>query len=125
MQTNSFGKSSVHRCTGECYTEWKQTTGGIVAVSEAQAEAKAAASPAQLGKAAYTGCIACHGGLGEGGIGPALAGQSGNAIYEKLLQYKNGETRGPQSSLMWSQSAVLSDEEMNNIAFFVESLSGQ
>lgn len=122
MENNAFKKSSVHSCSGSCYDEWKQETGGIVAVAAAQAKAKSEASPQELGKAAYVGCVACHGANGEGGIGPVLVGQSASDIYEKLVQYKNGETRGDQSSLMWSQSATLSDEDMNNIAAFVEAL---
>ena len=125
MQANKYDKASVHRCTGQCYENWKQETGGIVAVSAAQTEARAAASPQVLGQAAYAGCIACHGSRGEGGWGPAIFGQSATSIYEKLLQYKNGETRGPQSSLMWSQAKMLNDVDMNNLAIFIESLSDQ
>ena len=122
MQDNKFEKASVHSCTGDCYAEWQQETGGVVALAAAQAEEKASASPAELGEAAYGGCIACHGSGGEGGVGPALAGQSEQAVYDKLVQYKNGETRGKQSALMWGQAAMLSDEEMKNIAVFVETL---
>ena len=122
MENNGFHGGNVHRCVGDCYEAWKEETGGVLAMAAAKAAAKAAASPDELGKAAYAGCIACHGEKGEGGVGPALAGQSGVEIYEKLFQYKNGETRGAQSALMWSQSAMLSDDDMKNIATFVESL---
>ncbi|QFU77922.1 c-type cytochrome [Halioglobus maricola] len=122
METNSFQQPRVHGCVGECYEKWKDETGGVVMMAAAQAEARAAASPTELGKAAYAGCIACHGQKGEGGVGPALAGQTASEIYEKLVQYKNGETRGNQSALMWGQSAMLSDDDMNNIAAFVETL---
>jgi cytochrome c553 len=125
MDANKFGKDSVHGCTGECYTSWEQETGGLLAIAAAQAEAKANASPAELGEKAYAGCIACHGSRGEGGVGPALAGQTGEAIYTKLAQYKNGETRGAQSALMWSQAATLSDEDMKNIGAFVEALEAE
>ena len=122
MDANKFAKDSIHGCTGECYATWEQETGGILAVVAAQAEAKASASPAELGAKTYAGCIACHGSRGEGGVGPALAGQAGDAIYSKLVQYKNGETRGAQSALMWSQASTLSDEDMKNLGAFVESL---
>lgn len=122
MQANKFPGSGVHGCTGECYESWKQETGGVVALSSAQAEARATASPSALGQAAFVGCIACHGSKGEGGIGPALVGQSGKDIYEKLEKYKRGETLGAQSALMWSQSATLSDDDMKNIGAFIESL---
>lgn len=121
MQTNQYDSSNLHGCTGECYERWKEQTGGVVALAQAKAAAKDAASPAELGQAAYAGCIACHGAQGEGGIGPKLAGQSATEIAEKLLQYKAGETRGAQSALMWSQSAQLSATDIDNLAAFIAS----
>ncbi|MFK7976994.1 MAG: cytochrome c [Halioglobus sp.] len=122
MENNDRETTSVHRCTGECLEAMNEKTGGVVAIAVAKAEAKAAASPEELGKAAYIGCVACHGANGEGGVGPALVGQTADEIYSKLVQYKNGETRGNQSALMWGQSAMLSDVDMENIAAFVETL---
>ena len=122
MENNSFQQGSVHGCQDGCYEAWRDETGGIVMLAAAQAEARAAASPAELGKAAYAGCVACHGQQGEGGVGPLLAGQTADEIYAKLVQYKNGETRGNQSALMWGQSAMLSDDDMKNIGAFIESL---
>jgi cytochrome c553 len=46
-------------------------------------------------------------------------------FFDKQVQYKNGETRGAQCALMRSLSATLSDEDMKNIAAFVESLSAR
>ena len=125
MQDNAFEKDGVHACTGDCYTQWQQDTGGVVSIAMAQEAAKASATPSELGEKAYTTCIACHGSRGEGGIGPALIGQSEGTIYDKLVQYKNGETRGTQSALMWTQAATLTDEDMKNIAAFVETLQSQ
>jgi cytochrome c553 len=48
-----------------------------------------------------------------------LAGQSADVILDKLQRYGNGETLGPQSALMWSQSAQLSDSDMENISAYV------
>ena len=122
MQNNSHSPVDVNGCSGECYDAWKAETGGVLAMQAAAAKAKAEASPAELGKASYAGCIACHGANGEGGIGPQLAGQPGTDIVDKLLRYKNGETIGNQSSLMWAQAAMLSESDIDNIAAFVESL---
>lgn len=120
MQSNDREGRSVHNCSGECYEEWQQQTGGALALAEARAEAAASASPAELGKQAYIGCIACHGAKGEGGVGPALAGQSISEISTKLVQYRNGETRGGQSALMWSQSQMLDDAAIENIAAYIQ-----
>ncbi len=122
MQQNDYERISVHACYGDCYTEWKASTGGIVAVAQAQAEARAAASPVELGKQAYIGCVACHGAGGEGGVGPALTGQSADALAAMLLKYKNGETRGAQSALMWTQAADLSDDDIQNLSAYIETL---
>jgi|SaaInlStandDraft_1057018.scaffolds.fasta_scaffold04840_7 cytochrome c553 len=122
MQNNKYTSEDNHGCSGECYEAWVAQTGGVVALETASAQARAEASPEKLGEQAYTGCIACHGAKGEGGIGPMLAGQSATEIASKLLQYKAGETRGKQSSLMWSQAGLLSDQDIDNIGAFVESL---
>jgi cytochrome c553 len=122
MQTNSYDKSSVHGCTGACYEQWKDKTGGVVAVAQAKASAKSKASPAELGKAMYAGCIACHGAGGEGGVGPTLSGQSVATIANKLIGYKNGETLGAQSNLMWAQAAQLSANDIDNLAAFIGTL---
>ena len=36
-----------------------------------------------------------------------------------LMQYKNGETRGEQSALMWGQAANLSTEDMENLQAYI------
>ena len=122
MQTNPHSPADIHGCSGECYEAWKAETGGILALQASAAQAKANASPVESGKAAYTSCIACHGANGEGGIGPQLAGQTAAAIVNKLTRYKNGETIGSQSSLMWAQADILSASDIDHIAAFVESL---
>lgn len=122
MQNNQYDGKDIHGCSGECYAEWKEQTGGVLALLEAQTAAKAAASPAELGQGIYAGCIACHGAKGEGGIGPQLAGQASSTIAGKLSRYKAGETIGRQSSLMWSQAAQLSVADIDNLAAFIGSL---
>ena len=122
MQSNDIGEGSIHNCSGECYQQWQQQTGGVLALAEAKAAADAAASPAELGKQAYAGCIACHGAKGEGGVGPAITGQSASDIASKLVQYRNGETRGSQSALMWSQAAALDDPGIENLAAYIQTL---
>ena len=88
------------------------------AVAEA-AQVALALAPADKGKRLYPVCAACHGGKGEGGIGPALAGQTSDAIASKLIAYKAGETIGAQSALMWGQAAGLSEEDIANLAAYI------
>ena len=122
MQHNGIGEGSIHNCSGDCYQQWQQQTGGVLALAEAKAAADAAASPAELGKQAYAGCIACHGAQGEGGVGPSVAGQAASDLAAKLVQYRNGETRGKQSALMWSQAAALDDPAIENLAAYIQTL---
>lgn len=70
-------------------------------------------------------CSACHGAEGQGGIGPALAGQTAEYITDKLEAYRLGEYLGEQSPLMWPNAANLSNEEIAEISIFVESLGTQ
>ena len=88
------------------------------AVAEA-AQVALALAPADKGKRLYPVCAACHGGKGEGGIGPALAGQTSDDIIAKLAAYKAGETIGAQSALMWGQAAGLSEEDIANLAAYI------
>ena len=122
MLTNEHSSDRVHRCDGECYADWRAETGGVVAIAASAQAAKAAASPVELGRAVYQGCVACHGAGGEGGVGPQLAGQSAQAIADMLVQYKNGETRGAQSNLMWANAAQLSGADIENVAALIETL---
>lgn len=64
-------------------------------------------------------CAACHGPQGQGGIGPKLAGQSADDIISKLLQYKAGETVGPQSMLMWGTAQKLTDGQIGTIGVYI------
>ena len=117
MGANKFDYPDNHGCSGECYEEWKAETGGAIAMAKAAAQA----SPLEKGKQLYNGCVACHGSQGEGGLGPALVGQSADDIVSKLAAYRAGETRGAQSNLMWGQAAPLSDVDLDNLAQYITS----
>lgn len=110
-------------CVGECYAEWQAENGGGIAELEAEKQAAlAAASPEALGEAYYGQCVACHGGGGEGGIGPQLAGQAAEDIVAKLTTYRAGEERGGQSAMMWPVAKPMTDDDINNLAAYVTSL---
>ena len=67
----------------------------------------------ELGKDLYgKNCAACHGGAGEGGVGPYLTGKSN--IVGMLQAYKDKQTRGPQSAIMWANAQQLSTKDMEN-----------
>jgi cytochrome c553 len=82
----------------------------------------AQAQNADLGKAKYATCAACHGAQGQGGAGPKLAGQRPEVIVQKLTAYKNKEQRGPQSQLMWGMAGALSADDIKNIAAYTATM---
>ncbi len=110
-------------CVGECYQAWKEANGGSIAdVEQRKQEALAAASPEALGEKYFGQCVACHGGNGEGGIGPQLQGQSAADIAAKLTAYRAGEQRNAQSAMMWPVAKPMKDEDINNLAAYIASL---
>ena len=74
------------------------------------------------GQAKYAGCTACHGAQGQGGLGPALVGKSHEYLMGRLKAYKAGETVGAQSSMMWTQASMLSDQDIHEIVVYIETL---
>lgn len=85
-------------------------------------EKKTVAPEVAAGAKHYAQCAACHGVAGEGGVGPTLAGQTSDQIVGKLSKYKNGETIGNQSVVMWGQASWMSDKDMRDIGNYVETL---
>lgn len=84
--------------------------------------AAAQAGDVAAGQAAYATCAGCHGGAGEGGVGPKLAGQPAADVAAKLHKYKAGEQMGPMTSMMAPMAAGLSDADIENIAAYTASL---
>ncbi len=111
------------QCMDECYDDWKAANGGGIAeLEQSKQVALAAASPEVLGKTYYGQCIACHGGGGEGGIGPKLQGQASADIKAKLTAYRAGESRGGQSAMMWPVAKPMSDDDIGNLAAYLSKL---
>ncbi|MCA1771018.1 MAG: c-type cytochrome [Halomonas sp.] len=82
-----------------------------------------AAGDASAGQAKFASCAACHGAQGQGqGIFPKLAGTPADRIAELLKKYRAGEQVGPQSALMAPNASGLSDEDIADLAAYVETL---
>ena len=114
---------NTNQCKGECYDNWKaENGGGIAEIERIKQAALAAASPSALGEAYYGQCVACHGGNGEGGIGPKLQGQPDSDIVMKLNAYRAGEERGAQSAMMWPVAKSMADADINNLAAYISTL---
>jgi cytochrome c553 len=113
---------SVHSCVGDCYEAYVSANGNILEQQLAAAEASVNASPAELGQTAYASCVACHGAGAQGGIGPTLAGRDSAYTINALTAYKNRETRGAQSALMWPSASALSAADIENLASYIATL---
>lgn len=115
-------RPDTNLCIGECYQDYLAINGTAVEQAQAQAAAAAAMNPVELGKVAYVACQSCHGVGGEGGVGPQLQGRDATYTASALTAYKNRETRGEQSALMWGVAGPLSDADISNLSEFISSL---
>lgn len=70
----------------------------------------------------YNTCIGCHGANGEGGVGPAVAGSDVGYLIERLTQYRAGEYLGPMTAVMAPLTAGLSDEDIQELAEYMNGL---
>ena len=113
------GYSSNQSCTGECYEEYVALNGTSVDILRAK-QALAAGDPFSDIRSLWSGCAACHGADGGGGVGPKLAGQTADYISSRLVAYKNNEQVGPMSALMWGQAAMLSDKDISMIGEYIQ-----
>lgn len=66
-------------------------------------------------------CIACHGPAGKGVASyPKISGNKVGYTIDKLETYRSGEKVGPNSALMIMMAKPLSDEEIANLAAYLE-----
>lgn len=107
------------------------TTGGIVmrigivfAALVAAMAATPAADAAEIaaGEKIYKKvCRACHGPTAKGMASfPKLAGRDSDYIAGRLEQYRSGEKIGPNTALMAPHAAKLSDDDIANLASFID-----
>ena len=114
------GYERIHGCTGECYAEYVKIH-GTPAQIEASKKAAAEGDPFSSIRSLWAGCAACHGNEGQGmAVFPKLAGQNSEYIIDRLTTYKNRGEVGNMSSTMWSQAAMLSEQEIETLGKFIE-----
>ena len=76
-------------------------------------------------KSELTACIACHGPGGNGNpaaLYPAIKGQHATYVAAQLRAYKRGERATDQNQMMRSVAAVLTDEQIDALASYVQGL---
>jgi len=116
------GYPSNSTCTGDCYEEYVAVHGTLMEQMEAKAVLAAADEFSSI-KGLWAGCAACHGPEGQGmAVFPKLAGQNADYISQRLYAYQNRETVGNMSSTMWAQAGMLTDQQIELISRYVETL---
>ena len=66
-------------------------------------------------------CNACHGPAGKGAASyPKISGKEVSYTTAKLEAYRKGIKQGPNSSLMIMMAKPLTDEEIANLAAYLE-----
>ncbi len=78
-------------------------------------------APSEESKAASlaSGCFSCHGPRGRGGFAPVLAGQSYEALKDKLIKFRSGELKG---TMMNPIASKLKDKEIETLAHYFAGL---
>ncbi len=76
----------------------------------------------EAGEARYKKtCINCHGPAGKGVASyPKISGKDVSYTRSKLETYRSGTKVGPNSALMIMMSKTLTDEEIANLAAYLE-----
>lgn len=91
------------------------TEGDVVNV-----EKEKAPKEADNGPPIAASCFTCHGPSGRGGFAPVLAGQSYEALKDKLYKYKSGVLKNPMMSPV---ASPLKDEEVEALAHYFAGVS--
>ncbi|WP_206040763.1 c-type cytochrome [Roseobacter ponti] len=66
-------------------------------------------------------CVSCHGQAGKGAASyPKVSGNEIAYTTAKLKSYREGIKQGPNSSLMIMMAKPLTDEEIDNLAAYLE-----
>ncbi len=75
-----------------------------------------------LGESRYNeSCVSCHGQAGKGAASyPKISGNEVSYTTAKLEAYREGIKQGPNSALMIMMAKPLSDEEIENLAAYLE-----
>lgn len=76
-------------------------------------------------KAQLAACIACHGPGGSGNpaaLYPSIKGQHATYVSAQLRAYKRGERATDQNQMMRNVAALLTDEQIDAVASYVQGL---
>jgi cytochrome c553 len=87
--------------------------------------ALAALDPLAQGRDKFVQCAACHGADGRSTVipqYPKIGGQSGPYVINALKAYRDGRRQGTYAAIMAAVAKPLSDDDIANLAAYIESL---
>jgi cytochrome c553 len=87
--------------------------------------AVAAPDPVAQGRDKFVQCAACHGADGRSTVipqYPKIGGQSGPYVINALKAYRDGRRQGTYAAIMAAVAKPLSDDDIANLAAYIESL---
>lgn len=101
------------------------TPATLAAVERVLAEDPQRGARIKAGMAQYrSSCRLCHHRTGHGGnFTPSLANHNAASVIIMLNLYRNGQTVGPMTHLMAPWAKELTEEEMRNLAEYIELLA--
>ena len=89
------------------------------------ARSLAAPDPLAQGRDKFVQCAACHGADGRSTVipqYPKIGGQSGAYVINALKAYRDGRRQGTYAAIMAVVAKPLSDDDIVNLAAYIESL---
>lgn len=97
-------------------------TGVVLAITLVSFSEHSLSADPVAGEARYQeSCINCHGPAGKGVASyPKISGKPTLYTKEKLEAYRAGIKLGPNSSLMIMMAMPLTDQEIDNLAAYLE-----
>jgi cytochrome c553 len=87
--------------------------------------AQPASDALAAGREKFVQCAACHGSDGRSTViaqYPKIGGQSAPYVVNALKAYRDGRRQGTFAAIMAAVAKPLSDEDIENLAAYIESL---
>jgi cytochrome c553 len=118
-------EAATRRATGVCLFRAVAFACAAAGVWVDDAFAQPAADALAAGRVKFVQCAACHGSDGRSTViaqYPKIGGQSGPYVINALKAYRDGRRQGTYAAIMAAVAKPLSDEDIENLAAYIESL---
>jgi len=88
-------------------------------------QATAATDRVAAGREKFVQCASCHGADGRSTVipqYPKIGGQSAPYVVNALKAYRDGRRQGTYATMMAASAKALTDDDIENLAAYIESL---